>query len=261
MDKKKLGFGMVFVFLMMATYVSAEVNLWTDINIDYDEQTVAQHSYIQFDDTSKRGIGVAKPIDLVVYYNVQPLPYDLSVGGYAGYVDWCNLTITRTANEYGTIFWSLVGEITGGEFVNYTTTTENYYFDNTSATYGFLEYEMKDKDSLIANFKCHYTDPSSVFVESILFGDFSILTSAYECDECEEYSLEELSDEVARNEEIVAEQTLVYDRVQSVVDMNYQIWIIASWIVKITLIFTAIGLLFGAVYWLYELFKSIERAI
>jgi hypothetical protein len=256
-----LGLGIFFLLVSMSYMVSAEVSLWTDVYINYDDQVVSQYGYYQFDDTSSRGVGRDKSIEMILWYEVEGLPYNLSVGNYSGYVDWCNLTIKHDKNEYGGTFWSVVG-LEGGNYLNTTTTTDNYYFENTTIiSFDQLSYFLKDKDSLTTDMKCHYTDEASVFVESILFGRVNVYMGAYECNDCEEYSLEQLSNEIERNNQIIEDQSEVYDKIQSVVAMNYNVWLIIGWVLKIGLIFTAVTLIFGGVYWLYLLFKSIEEAI
>lgn len=255
-----LMLGMIFLLTIMASPVSAEMSFWTEISLNYDEQTASQTGYYQYDDTSARGIGRNKPIDLMLWAEHNNLPFDLSGGGYAGYVDWCNLTVTHSENEYGTTFLSFLG-ITSGEYLGTTKTIDNYYYANVSAGYEQLFYDMRDKDSINYIFTCHYTDASSVFVESILFGKIDAYFGAYECDDCDLYSLEELSNQVERNEAIAEEQTEIYDKIQSIIDMNFKVWLIISWIIKIAFIFTAIGLIFSGIYWLYLLFKNIEDEI
>ena len=247
------------IAFMIVPMASAEVSLWTDIYINNDDQTVSQYGYYQFDDTSARGVGRDKPIEIILWYTVEALPYDLTVN-YSGYVDWCNLTIKHDMNEYGGTFWSAVG-LEGGNYINTTTEITNYYFENTSLSYDQLSFFLKDKDSLTAEMECHYTDSSSVFVESILFGRFDTILGAYQCNDCEEYSLEQLSNEIDRNEQIIIDQSEVYDKIQSVMVINFNVWLIISWILKIGLLFTAVTLIFGGIYWLYLLFKSIEDEI
>jgi hypothetical protein len=256
---------MLISFLVIASIIipitSAEVSLWTDIYINHDTQTVSQYGYYQFDDTSARGVGRDKAIEMILWYEVEGLPYDLSIGNYSGYVDWCNLTIRHDINEYGGTFYSVLG-LEGGNYINTTTETDNYYFENTTTIeFDQLYYFLKDKDSLTVDMKCHYTDPSSVFVESILFGRVNVILGAYECNDCEEYSFEQLSNEIDRSEQIISDQNEVYDKIQSVVAINFNIWLIVSWIIKIGLLFTAVTLVFGGIYWLYLLFKSIEDEI
>jgi hypothetical protein len=255
-----LMMGTIFLLAIMTTFVNAEVTFWTDINIDYDDQTVVQHGYYQFDDTSAKGIGRNKPIEVILWYDVSALPFNLNPSNYSGYVDWCNFTITQYKNEYGTEYIAWQGFV-GGEYLDTTVEIDNYYFANTTASSGQLSYDLKDKDSLIIDMKCHYTDANSTFADSVLFGRFTTYFGAYECDDCEEYSLEELSNEIERNEQATAEGTEIYEKIQYVIDMNYNLWLIASWLIKIAFVFTALGLVFGGVYWLYLLFKNIEREI
>lgn len=262
MRNKILSLMLVSIFLvtLMSISVSSEMWYWNTVNLDYDDQTVAQHGYYQFDDTSAKGVGRNKPIDLTIWYDVEGLPYDLTPT-YAGNVDWCNLTITHLENEYGTEFVAWQG-VVGGEYINTTTTVDSYLFENTiNHTNGQLEYSMKDKDGLTVDMKCHYTDGNSTFVDNILFGRYTTFFGAYQCDDCEEYSLEELSNTVERNDEIIIEETQVYENIQSVVDMNYQLWLIASWLVKIGFVIIAVSLVFAGVYYLYLFFKDIEGQI
>jgi len=254
---------MLIGFLVIATFifptVSAEVNLWNDIYINKDDQTVSQYGYYQFDDTSYRGVGRDKPIELIIWYTVNPLPFDLTLN-YSGYVDWCNLTIKHDKNEYGGTFWSSIG-LEGGNYINTTTEITNIYFENTSLAFDQLSFFLKDKDSLTVDMKCHYTEASDVFVESILFGKFDTILGAYECDDCEDYSLAQLSSEMERNEQIIVDQNEVYNKIQSIIAINFNVWLIFSWVLKIGLLFTAVSLIFGGIYWLYLLFKSIEDDI
>lgn len=247
-----------FLLTIMTNFVNAEMTYWNDVIVDYSDQTVSHHGFYIYDDTSEKGIGRNKPIDVILQYVVEGLPYNIS---NSSQVDWCNFTITQYANEYGTEFIAFQGFV-GGEYLNTTTTIDSYYFQNTTnVSSGYLDYEMKDKDELILDMKCHYTEADDVFIESLLIGRVTTFFGAFECNECEEYSLEELSNEVERNEQIIEEQTGVYEKVQSVVDMNYQLWVIASWLVKISFLLIAIGLAFAGVYYLYKFFKDIEQQI
>lgn len=251
----------VFLVTLFSASVSAEMWYWNTININYDDQTTTQYGYYQFDDTSGQGVGRNKPIEVIIWYEVEGLPYDLSSSNYSGYVDWCNLTITHLKNEYGTNFVAWEGFV-GGEYINTTEDVDSIYFENTTTfSNGQFFYDMKDKDGLTIAMECHYTDINSLYVENILFGRFTTYFGAYECDNCEEYSLEELSNSVERNDEIIAEQTEVYNKIQYVVDMNFNLWLIASWFVKIGFLILAVSLVFAGVYYLYVFFKDIEERI
>jgi len=243
-----------FLLTIMPIFVNAEMWLWEDTIISYNNNLVTKHGYYQFEDTSASGIGRDKPIGMVLWYVVEGLPYNLTAVGYAGEVDWCNFTIQHDKSSW---------EISDGQkYLNRTIVRESYYFQNTiNSSSAQLYYELKDRDSLVADMVCHYTDSSSVFIENTLFGRWTTYFGAYECMDCEEYSLEELSNQIERNEDIIEEETEVYEKIQSIIDMNYQLWLIVSWIIKIGFVMAGIGLIFSGVYYLYNFFKDIERQI
>lgn len=251
----------IITLAFMINSASAEVYLWTDININNDLDTVSQHAYYQFDDTSSLGVGRHKDVPLIIYYVVEPLPYNLTAVGYGGEIDWCNLSFTHTKNEYGTEFVAFQG-ITAGELINTTVEYSSLYFSGTgNVSSGTVEFDLRDKDSLVANMKCHYTDDQYLYVENVLFGRFDTFLPAFECEGCTEYTLEELSNEIQRNEEITEEQTEIYEKTQEVISRNYELWVIASWLVKIAFLMIAVTLIFLGIYHLYKFFRGIESQI
>jgi hypothetical protein len=227
--------------------VHAEMSLWNSVIIKNDTQIVRYHAYYQFDDTSVNGVGRWTPIPVILDYNVFALPYNLTYGA----VDWCNFTIRNFEHEYNS----------DGNIVNTSTNIFNLYIDNPTATSGSQLITLYARDSMIADMDCHYTDVQSLYQESVLVGRFNTQTSSYECLGCTQYTLEELSDETLRNENITANQLGIYTSVQRIVGYNYQIWIIASWILKIGFVFIAIGLVFLGIYYFYNYIKEIERQI
>ena len=251
----------ISLMILLSANVSAEMWYWNTININYDDQTITQYGYYQFDDTSGQGVGRNKPIEVILWYEVEGLPYDLSVGNHSGYVDWCNFTATHLMNKYGTSFIAWEG-LVGGEFINTTEEVDNIYFENTTTfSNGQFSYDMKDKDGLTIAMECHYTNASSLYVENILFGRFTTYFGAYECDDFQEYSLEELSNSVERNDEIIAEQTEVYGKIQYIIGRNFFLWLMASWLVKIGFLIMAVTLVFAGIYYLYMFLKDIEGQI
>ena len=62
-----------------------------------------------------------------------------------------------------------------------------------------LSFSAKNKDSLIADLRCHYTDSRGLYYVNILAGSFTTYMSSYECATCRDYSLEQLSDMSAKN--------------------------------------------------------------
>lgn len=242
--------GMIFLIGIMSTFVSSEIYLYNTVIKDTNESTVNYHAFYWFDDTSLRGIGKHKDIPITLVYHTEDLPYDLSVGGYSGTVDWCNFTVTHSHNIYSTAI------LTEPEFVNTTIYTYNYYFDSGSNS-GQITINMRDKDSLVADMICHYTDSASVYVENALFGRFSTYMPSFECEGCDTYSFEELSNQQEQIDEMTQNELSIYEDIQTAVGWNFQIWLILSWVVKIGFILIAVILVFAVAYYFYSFLKNL----
>jgi hypothetical protein len=255
MKNKRLEFiTAIFLLLVILSLmpVRAELSMHNSVALinktSTNETIVRYHSFYQFDDTSSDGIG--RWIAIPVFYNidVEPLPYNLSYGE----VDWCNFSVTHYRNNYDS----------SGNIINTTTDIESEFFGTNVSHAIAVNYQlMKARDSAEANMDCHYTDVRSLYEGNVLVGRFTTFFPSFVCSGCTQYTLEELSQQTAINENLTANQLGVYSNVQKVVNYNYQIWVIASWIAKIGFVFIAIGLIFLGIYYFYNLIKNIEQQI
>lgn len=235
-----------FFLLTSMSFVSAEVYLWNDVVVNSVDNTTIYHSFYKADDTSEGFRWRNKEIPIEFFYNIQPLPFSFTYG----VVDWCNFTIIHYANDYDD----------EGNYLNTTIETQNLFFTNGSAS-GSLFVNLKDADEVSGDVVCHYTDGLSLYQEHVLVGRFDTIIPSYECRGCTEFSLEELSDEIERTSEITENELRIYEITGTIVDLNYRLWLIVSWIIKIFLLVFAIGLLFGAVYYIYKFLEDIARRI
>lgn len=241
---------MILLFLIIAN-VRAEITLFTTTSLDTNNSLVKNQGYYYFDDTSLIGIGRNKDIPITLVYQVYELPFNFS-GIYPVEVDWCNLTILHYKNKYDK----------EGNIENTTEERFNLFFQNQPSSSSSLTYNLRSRDYLIARMNCHYTDVNYLFVENALVGSISnILMPSYECDKCEEFTLEELSNQIERNEEISANELEIYENIQTLIDWNFTIWLIISYIIKIGFVLIAVGLIFMGVYYLYTFFKNISEHI
>lgn len=256
----KILIGMILLFGIICN-VTAEMYLWNDVIIDANASEVTHHLFYFFEDTSARGIGKNKDVPVVLWYNIEPLPYNLSLYGYGGLIDKCELTIKSYHNIYGTTFMGLAG-FYGGELLNTTTETINMTFENTGVVVSdAVTINMRDRDNIVADLICHYTDPNYLFIDNALFGRLTTYLSTYECDGCGEKTFEQISNELVQKEQVTANELEIYDKIQTVIDWNFQIWVIASWIFKIVLVVLAIVLIFAVGYYFYKFLENLSKDI
>lgn len=239
----------ILVFFILLSFVNAESYTWQSINLDEDAQTVSHHTFIYFDDTSSTLLGKSKPIKTTIAYTIQDLPYNLI--GYNGTIDWCNVSIEVLKNIYDS----------DGNLINTTTEEESYYYNSNNVTTEYIIKNLYAKDVLFADAKCHYTNPDTLYVEGFLAGEITLYMPSFECNHCEEYSLEELSNEIERSEATLESQQSIYSMTQSIIDLNFTIWLIFIWIIKIGLLLVAISLIFYSAYFLYMVLKGIHQRI
>ena len=239
----------IFLVTLMPINVSAEVYMWNSVIINQNDDIVRYHAYYQFEDTSERSIGRNKDIPVTFTYVVEAIPYNLS--GYGGEVDWCNLTINSFHNIYDK----------EGFLINTSTETQNVYFGTGNLSTDSITINVRDADDIIADMDCHYTNSSTLYVEHALIGRFDTFIPSFQCTGCEKYTLEELSDEIERSKEITENELRIYEITQVLMELNYKLWTIISWIVKLFFLLVALWLVFASIYWLYKYFDEIARAI
>ena len=255
--KKQILFLLCMIFLV--GLINAEMTLWNTIVVNNDTNIVKQHAYYKFDDTSSKGIGSQKPVVVTLTYNVQALPFNLSSYGYWGEVDWCNFTVTQFANIYGTQFIAFEGLSGTYNIINTTIYSQSIYFNGSYVPPSNIVVDLRAKDSMIADMSCHYTDSRSLYVENILFGSFTTYMPSFECEGCSKYTLEELSFQTEKNQQITANELSIYNDIQVIVDWNYRGWLIASWVIKIGFVFIGVGLIFAVGYYFYLFLIKLGR--
>ena len=254
--KKQLILMLGIMFLLAIANVSAEEYLWNTVSLNSAEQTVNNYAFYWFEDTSASGIGNNKDVPITFYYVVQRLPYNLTNGN----VDWCNLTITHYRNIYGTQFVAFEGFF-GGELLNTTIETQNVYFTTALVTSGQITVDVRNRDTINADMKCHYENVSDLYEQNILVGQITTYMPSFECLGCNQYDFEELSNQITIEEQITLNEVAIYDKIQVAVDWNFQIWLILSWVIKIAFLLLAVGLIFAGIYYFYTFLQKIAQEI
>jgi hypothetical protein len=257
MKMKNKTIVMMLALILVLTnlnFILGEVYLFNDVIKDTNLNIVKHHAYYYFEDTSLRGIGKNKDTPVILQYNIESLPYNYTYG----VVDWCNVSVTHYHNIYGTNFVAFQG-FYGGELLNTTTTTQSYLF--TTSASDQITINMRDRDSITASVSCHYTDSRDLFIDNVLIGNFLTLMPSFECDGCTKYSLEELSNLADRQAEVTENELEIYDNIQTIVDWNFQVWLIISWILKIFFLLGGIGLIFMGVYYFYNYLMQLSKEI
>lgn len=241
-----------FIFFMLATIlllnlVNSEMQLWNTVNINSGDSTVSNHLFYSFEDTSSTGVGKNKDIPIKLIAVIQPLPYNLTLGS----VDWCNLTVSHFKNIYSS----------NGELINTTRETTSYFYSGTPINQTDIYINARSKDSVEGDIICHYTNPNELYLENILVGRFTTYMPSFECNKCEDYTLEEQSGEIEKTEQLENQQISIFGGISSIIGFNYQIWIILDWVIKIAFIILSLGLIFAFGYYIFNLFKRIENEI
>ena len=249
MMKYKLITIMSMIFLLgIMPFVSAEIYLWTDVITNKKTNTTSHHAYYQLDDTSDGFKWRNKEVPITIKFTTEDLPLNLSAGH--GQVTSCNFSFTSFHNNYDD----------EGFFLGDTTESGSFFFDS-GVNQGEVTILLKDDDDITADFKCFYTNNEFLFDDSILVGRISTFLPSFECKGCTEFTLEELSDEVERAEEITDNELAVYRIIQDVIQRNFQLWLIASWIAKLFLVIFAVGLIFASFYYMWKFFEDIADRI
>lgn len=250
MKNKLLTFAVISIFLLtiMANNVHSEMTFWEGTVLNNVTSTVTFYGTYSFDDTSEKNVGKNKPIPLDISFTVQALPFDLNG---VDSVDWCNLSLIQYQNVFDSQGFTL----------NTTTITNSYYFGSGSLVNGHAYATMVSSDFLSVRMTCHYTNPATLYYQNVQVGRFQVYMPSFQCSQCSQYTLEQLSHQTETNQEIAVSSNSIYDRFNGLVDLNYKFWLYGSWIIKIILLFVAFGLVFYAVYYVYKFFTDVGRTI
>jgi len=249
--KNKIMMIMLGIMLMMIPFVIGEEYMFNGISIDYVNNLTKETASYWFVDTSESGIGKNKDINILLWSEVEGLPFDFS-GNYSVVVDWCNYTIDHDINIYDNL----------GNLINVTNEKVNYYFENTTIFNSTqLIFHLRSRDSLRVIMSCHYTDSSYLYVENILVGRFYTYFPSFECDGCEKYSLEEITHQTEVQQNLTENELNIYGNIQAIIEWDWEIWLIVSWIIKFIFLFIGISLIFSSVYYYYKFLLNLsERA-
>lgn len=252
-----------YILLLMLVFlingISAEVFLYNTINVNPTTSTTRQEGFYYLDDTSETGIASSKDTKITLWYEIEQLPFNFS-GVYPVEVDYCNLTISHFKNIYGTNFIAFQG-YSRGELLNTTLEQYSYSFSNSSLNSTKLSFNLRNKDYLYVVMSCHYTDPLYLYVENILVGRFTSYIGSYECNGCEKYSLEQITHEEDYNRNITNSELSIYTTVQNGIEMNWSLWLILDWVMKIVFFFLAVWLIFSGIFYYYKLLKELNETI
>jgi hypothetical protein len=244
----------IYLIALLSPLAKSETYLWNDVLINVNQSKVTNHAFYWLEDTSTSGVGKNKDVTLVLWAVIQPLPYNLTSfnPAYNGSIDQCDLTYNIFRNIYD-------GE---GNLINTSVEVINYTFSGTgNVTSNQTRFDLRSRDSVTADLSCHYTDPNFLYIDNVLIGRITTYMSTFECDGCDKYSLEELSQQTEKEQQITLNELAIYDKVQNVITWNFQVWLIASWILKIGLVFVAIGLVFAGAYYFYIFLKNLGAKI
>jgi hypothetical protein len=259
-NKFKFTFAILFLAVLLSTNVFGEMTLWSSVSIDTNANSVNHHSYYQYyDDIEelsrggqlivdlKRSLYAGRTNDVIVRAIIEPMPYNLT--NYT--IDYCEFNATHTMTDYDN----------DGNLIGVNETTYGYTYSSTPANTTEILFKMKNRDSLVVDTRCYYNNSNYLYDENILFARNGIYLPANKCNDCEEFSLEELSNEIERTEQKTEKEIAIYNNVQSIISFNFSIWLFVSWIIKIGLLLLGISLIFMAIYYLYQFVKDIEARI
>lgn len=245
-------FSILTLLVLNVNMVSAEINMWSSVITDTNKSTVTYWTDYRLYDTSATGIGKHKVTPIVIQWQHDTLPYNIS-SYYVQYsnalVDWCNLTVYHYKNTYND----------DGDIINTTTDSYNQYFESVPASDGIQQFYLVDLDTISSYMVCHYTNTDALYKDGVLFGSTSSYIPAFQCKGCDEHSFEELAKENEKTQEAIDQELSIYQLIYKIVTMNYKLWLILKWVIRITLVLASLFFIFAGVYYIYSYFKRMEK--
>lgn len=247
--KNKLFILLSAMILFNLIYINADLIGSQSIVLNSATRIVDIHSLIKLDDTFASNNSYSS-FPVFVNYYINSLP-DIYTDGVEYYeYDYCNFTYTRTHTR-NDIFG-----IAGNDTETYNYDAGNTPYDNFDSP---LEIWMYGQDILTLDLSCH-SNSSTILYRGDLAGDMAMVFGSYTCNEalssCSSYNYQQII-----NNSVSYDTTPIYDKIQTVVTLNYQIWLILSWLLKIGFYLIGIGFIFYGIYYLYKFVKNIETAI
>jgi hypothetical protein len=248
------------ILVLNVNMVNAEMYSFTSVNLDYEKNTTTHYYSFQFRDDQEsldplsnlraKLYATAMPLDIILYYQVNPLPYNLAGYGYVGNITDCNLTIIHDANV-----WDKDGFITSTSSIK----TSLYFSTNVSADFGKILYTLHNRDVLSGYMTCHYTNNESLYVESVLIGKLYAYYPPYRCADCTKYSLEQLVKEGDNNMANAIKEGNSVANIQKIIRLNYKFLYIVHWTFRIFMLGLSVYMLVLGVYFVYRFIKDLSR--
>jgi len=243
--KNKLFILGILILLVLPSIIG-EMTMFNQVIVNSNTQIVRYHGSYFFEDTSANSVGNLKGVPMDLFVQVQALPYTMTYGT----VDYCNLTVTHEAGIYDPVT---------GRLINSTTLTTSYYYSSIPYTTQIVTVTMFASDYLLANMDCHYTDVRDLYSGNDLIGRFDTFIPTYQCAECTQYTLQQLTNEVEKGDNVTGAEIGIFYYVNEVVKYNFDFWLIVNWGWKIFLIGVCVFLVFYGFYYYYKLFKDMAN--
>lgn len=249
--KKMILFLMAFFLI---GYANAEIYLWQNQLMNGISSgnpnlnsTVQDHLFYQFEDTSIDGTGKNKYIPVWLKYSIPAMPVVYPNTN----IDWCNVTLRHFKNVYDS----------NGNRINTSVDIQTYYHSSNSSVSGDIYIDVRSDDTLSGDIYCHYTNVSALYETTLPIGRWDTYLPSFECKGCSDYSLESLTNELDTLDERVSDQNQIYSSFQTFIDYNFEAWLIVKWLVSFAFLGITLYLIFYSMYFIYSIFKNIEREI
>lgn len=117
-----------------------------------------------------------------------------------------------------------------------------------------IPFTLRKGENINLNLVTYFNSTDGAVADS--FCRFGLTFDSRNCEGCSGKSFEEVTNAIETQAENFATKTTVFSFINSLVDLNFQIWAIISYIVKIGVLIGAVFGLFYLIFWIYNFVKN-----
>jgi hypothetical protein len=233
----------IFALILLTSFVSGELEFWEQKS-NMGNGTIQNHLTLFY---SKSGLGIGddyvsgnNPFEVYLLYNIYP----------------------QSWNSYNPNF-----KVTKCEFIirflghlqnNITTILNETYtpLDNDIMKAKYF-IKLNDGDSFIADEICYFENKN--FTELLMPSEMQLVTPSWECKSCQYYEWSLQERDILKAKAIGDNVVTISGYIKKLFLLNFEIWLALFWFFLILMIFTAVGLIFIGVYWLFLYMKKLTK--
>lgn len=253
---------LLILMISLCSIANAEIHVYGNAILDSDDKTWTQHSYITFEESetilflhSSKVIVTIGCEDLATFNIANPEHTIINAS-----LNWLEMDYQTVNGSYIREPVFIEGELSPSEpyppnwFV--ALIWELFGLPEQPQYYVEKKFNIGEGESLTLDLVTLFNETNGTVEDS--YCRYSVSVESVNCDSCGDLQYEEVIQAVDHREEIFgAVISPTYTFLNEFVNLNFMVWAILSWLIKIFVMIGSMVFMFYCIFWLYFWVKKI----